>query len=278
MGHTLDLTRGGYGGDAIEEAFKPFTGQFMQFWWHFREVLRSSPSLSPHWARLDGSPMPDEEQRELVALSLLNYSVYVGVGEALTFRDRLRYFLNAQLVPQQRTFQVKRVWKAAYSSLYTSFNSLANIVYVLVKQVSAFGEDPANPWNYTPKKVLDLVKGRGLPELAEPLQHCKDRLVIRDHLDHFWFIWHSIVPGRFLIDENFTKGYTPLRPESEVSTKTDAYARCEQDIQECAADYNAVYEILSVSGGWLDKYLQAKGWVVDYSDFGCPHNGTRPKP
>ena len=49
MGTEIDFSKGGYKGDPIEEAFKEFTSDKMEFWWHFRELLRPSHAPSPNW-------------------------------------------------------------------------------------------------------------------------------------------------------------------------------------------------------------------------------------
>jgi hypothetical protein len=278
MDTEIDFTKGGYQGDVVEETFKSFTIPHMPFWWHFREVLRASDRASNLWKKPDGLPLSDDEQRELVALSLLNYAVYTGMAEAIASFDQMGCELSRTTVPTWRLFEVRRLWKAMYSSLYTSFNALCNIVCVVVGQKSPFGSDPKRVWNYTPKQAHDLVNGKGFKELTEPIGRCRERLEIRDHLDHYWTIWHVIIQGYFLIDENFTKGYVPIHPENEVSTRIDAYDLASKHILGLAQDFNLIYRALAARGGFLDQYLTAKNWAVDYSDYGPPHNGQRPLP
>jgi len=256
----------------------PFTVLHMPFWWHFREVLRASDRASQHWKKSDDTPLSDDAQRELVALSLLNYAVYTGIAEAIASFDQIGYELARTMVPTWRLFEVRRLWKALYSSLYTSFNALCNIVCVIVGPRSPFGENPKCIWNYTPKCAYNLVNGRAIKELAGPIDRCKDRLEIRDHLDHYWTIWHTISQGTFLLDENFTKGYVPIHPETEVSTTVDAYQLAREHIVEAAEDFNLIYRESAVKGGYLDQYLSARGWRIDYTDYGPPHNGQRPQP
>jgi len=278
MNAEIDSKRGGYKGDVVEETFKPFSAQYMQFWWHFREVLRANHAASPWWKKTDGTPISDDEQRELVALSLLNYAVYTGIAEALAFFEQMGYELSRTMLPGWRLFEVRRLWEAMYSSLYSSFNALCNIVCVVVGQKSPFGEKPELVWNYTPRDALNLITGKGIKGLAEPLGRCRDRLEIRDHLDHYWLIWHSIVQGRFLLDKHFEKGYVPIHPETEVLTNVDAHKQAREHILDCAKDFDLIYRQLAIKGGYLDEYLSTKGWKIDYSDYGPPHNGQRPRP
>jgi len=278
MGIEIDFTKGGYQGDVVEETFKPFTASYMPFWWHFHEVLRASDRASSRWKKSDGTALSDDEQRELVALSLLNYAVYTGMAEAIASFEQMGYELSRTTVPAWRLFEVRMLWKAMYSSLYTSFNALCNIVCVIVGQKSPFGEDPKRIWNYTPKQAYGLVNGRGIKELTEPISRCRDRLEIRDHLDHYWTIWHRIVQGQFLLDKNFKKGYVPLYPEDEVLTTVDAHKLALEHIVESAKDFNLIYREIAVKGGHLDQYLSSRKWMVDYSDYGPPHNKQRPLP
>ena len=76
MDGPIDFTLGGYDGDVVEEAFAPFTKPTMPFWWQFREVLRANHMVSPHLKKTDGTDSTDDEQRQFVALSLLNYRVH----------------------------------------------------------------------------------------------------------------------------------------------------------------------------------------------------------
>lgn len=272
------MSQGGYKGDVVEETFKPFSSLYIPFWWHFHEVLRASDRASPLWRKSDGTALSDDEQRELVALSSLNYAVYTGMAESLTFFEQMGHELSRTMNPGWRLFEVRRLWKAMYSSLYTSFNALCNIVCVVVGQKPPFVETPAGVRNYTPKKAYGLVVGRGIGELAEPLGRCIYRLEIRHHLDHYWTIWHKIDQGRFLLDKNFKKGYVPIYPEVEVSPEVDAVELAYGHVVESAEDFNLVYRELAVEDSYLDQYLLAKGWEIDYSDYGPPHNGQRPLP
>jgi hypothetical protein len=272
------MSQGGYKGDVVEETFKPFSSLYIPFWWHFHEVLRASDRASPLWRKSDGVALSDDEQRELVALSSLNYAVYTGMAEALAFLEQMRCELLRTMDPGWRLFEVRRLWKAMYSSLYTGFNALCNIVCVVVGERSPFGEKPGRIWNYTPKDAYKLVNGKGIRELTEPLCRCRGRLEIRSHLDHYWTIWHEIVQGRFLLDKNFKRGYMPIHPDAEVSLEVDAVELAYEHVVESAKDFNLIYRELAVKDGYLDQYLLAKGWEIDYSDYGPPHNGQRPLP
>ncbi len=200
------------------------------------------------------------------------------MADALAFFQQMQFELSRITLPGSRVFEVRRNWKAMYSSLNSSFNALANIICVVVGQKSPFGKDPAKPWNYTPKDALNLTQGRGLKQLAEAISRCIKRMEIRDHLDHYWVIWHAINQGQFLLDDKFQKGYVPIHPESEVSPRIDALKRAADDINGLAQDFNSIYQELATDRGFLDKYLAAKGWRIDYSDYGSPHNGKRPQP
>jgi hypothetical protein len=278
MSMQIDFTKGGYEGDVVEETFKPFTVPHVPFWWQFREVLRASDRASHRWKKSDGTDLSDDAQRELVALSLLHYTVYHGIAEAITFFEQMGCELSQTVAPGWRIFQVRRSWKAMYSSLYTSFNALCNVVCVVVGQKSPFGEDPTRIWNYTPKRALDLVKGRGIKALVEPIGRCRERLEIRDHLDHYWTIWLSITQGRFMMDENFEKGYVAIRPKDEVLPTVDAHKLASDHLVQSAQDFNLIYREIAVKDGYLDQYLSSNKWMVDYSDYGPPHDKQRPMP
>ncbi len=308
----INFDKGGYQGDAVEEAFKPFTTQRMPFWWHFREVLRASDRASPHWRTSDGSVLPDEGQRELVGVSLLNYAVYTALAEAITFLQEIEDELGLPApvgptsgsgfwrvdgtlstgttstyqqelpdteagFPGRQLFQVRRAWKALYSSLYTSFNALCNIVCVVAgKKALLKKTEPV--WNYTPKNAIDLVTEAGLKPLTEPLLRFKQRMEIRHHLDHYWLIWHTISHGKLRFDSDFAKGRLLIRPEVELSLGIDAHQRALEDIEGSAGDFNLIYRQMAVSNGFLDKYLHAMDWKIDYSGYGPPHAGQRPLP
>lgn len=277
MNGDIDFTKGIYKGDDIEEIFKPFSTKYMPFWWYFREVLRANLKASSWWQKSDGTALSDEEQKELVALSLLNYSVYTSMADAVAFLEQLHWELHRTTSAKWRVFEVRRAWKAMYSSLYTSFNALCNIVCVAVGHKSPFGAKPGFVWNYGPKQACDLVNRKGIKEIADPLGQCRVRLQIRDHLDHYWLIWHSLCRGEFLLDSAFEKGYLPIRPPAEAEVEVDALKLAKKHVVNSAKDFNSIYQELAIEGGHLDEYLSAKGWRIDYSDYG-PHNGRRPRP
>ena len=70
----------------------------------------------------------------------------------------------------------------------------------------------------------------------------------------------------------------PIYPEVEVSPEVDAVELAYGHVVESAEDFNLVYRELAVEDSYLDQYLLAKGWEIDYSDYGPPHNGQRPLP
>jgi len=278
----IDLTRGGYGGDDIEEGFKWFTGEHMEYWWHFREVLRATDRKSTaHWRMIKGLVMSDDDHRKLIAVSQLNYAVYTGIAEALSFYDDLR--LNAA---NGNIFYTRRAWKSLYSSLYGSFNAFCNLVYVIVFNKSPFGDKPTEPWNQTPGMVIAQAKKCNKASIVDVIERCQDRLQIRNHLDHWWTIWTGFIQdgqtGKldFKLDHNFKKGYILLEAELEVdwSKAFDAVQRALDEITGCADDFNSIYKEMARTGGALDKYLTDNAWEIDYSEFGEPHNGKRPSP
>lgn len=132
MQQKIDLSKGGYGGDSTEEMFKSFSASHIPYWWHFREVLRASHKAEPHWQDASGNPLSKNEYEELVAVSLYNYQVYTCLMEALTFYEQVVHEVNRHNTSGSRVFEVRKNWKAAYSSLYSSFNALCNLILVAI--------------------------------------------------------------------------------------------------------------------------------------------------
>ena len=270
MGTEIDFTKGGYTADRVEERFKPITSDKMEFWWHFRELLR--PSLSPSVLWRDGkNQLPDEDQRQLVGLSLVNYHVYTSIAEAITYQKELE-----TAVCGTEIFDVRRLWKAGYSSLYTSFTALSVIVNYVAFQRNFFRKITPHLLNWMPGDAVREARTRSSPDLLGPLEACERIMAIRHHLDHYWLIWMAGGIKTFKFDTGFSLGRIPF--ESEVSCTTDGLKRLRDDIMAIMIGYNAIYRALSISGGYFDRFLAAKGWNIDYSDYGPPHNGTRPKP
>jgi hypothetical protein len=274
----VDFSQGGYGGDITEETFALLTKPRMPFWWQFREVLRASPQTSDKWKHVDGSALAPNEHKELIALSLTNYHVYTGLAEAISFFEQMQFAIFRTTSAQERVFEVRRSWKAMYSSLYSSFTALSNIVCIVAIKKSAFGKDPSKGiQNYSPSNAIKYTEGNH-DKLAKPLRRINDRLEIRHHLAHYWTIWLQIVQGHFLIDKNFRKGYVSLVPPSKEEEMIDGAKLAKEHLFDSLDDYNVIYRELAIKGGFLDQYLKANGWIVDYSDFGPPHNRSRPLP
>ncbi len=277
MPNVVDFSRGGYKGDVVEETFKYFSAHRFPFWWHFREVLRASQQIAPYWKNVNDSNLSDDDQRQLIALSLLHYSVYTGFTEATTFFQQMTFELQRVLVFSWRVFEIRRYWKATYSSLYSSFNALCNILSVIIGNKSPFGKMPGKVWNYTPSSTIKLLTDSGINDIADILKKCKERLEIRDHLDHYWVIWTAVERGGFYMDKNFEKGTVPLTPPTKNDFTVDALKQTETHLLDFAKDFNAIYERLAISNGYLDRYLLSKGWKIDYTGY-QPHGGKRPLP
>ncbi len=283
MSQDIDFTQGGYGGDAIEETFKPFTQKYMEYWWQFREVLRApqakvNPDQNCVWWKTGHTPLSDEEWTDLIGISLTHYSVYTNMADAISFFNELGSELNRNTSTGEHLINIRRTWKAIYSSLYSSLNALSNLVTIVVTQKPRVEVKPNHEvWNYTPRSTRDLVQGRGINQIANPLKRCIDRMIIRDHLDHYGLIWCSIGQNHFFIDSNIVKGQIVIDPTT-VKYDLDAMQRVQVDLTSFAEDFNMIYREIAISGGYLDTYLQSRDWVIDYSNFGPPHNGQRPKP
>lgn len=229
----VDFSKGGYQGDTIEEMFKGFTSKHFPYWWHFREVLRASVRAQIYWQDVDGNPLGEEEVKELVALSLMNYHVYTCLGEALSFYEDMLYELKKHNSPSSRIFEVRKNWKASYSSIYSSFNALCNLVVVAVGKAPVLKVNKRGEFmNYMPKSAIDLVRKNGKEDISDLLDECKKRLDIRNHLDYYWIIWHGISQGSFLLDKNFQKGYLVTNPKSEVEAIISAPERLYKDLKE----------------------------------------------
>jgi hypothetical protein len=270
----IDFSKGGYQGDGIEELFKEFTAREMPYWWHFREVLRASHLPNPHWVRKDtGEPLYAEDASDLVSISLMMYHVYTCLAEAISFFEQLNFELNRTSPHLTRFFEVKKNWKAAYSSLYSSYIAYCNLLVVVV------GKKPLqkNGRNYHAGDTKDLFEKR--EDLQNILDSCKPHLVIRHHLDHFWLIWMSVWKGKFSIDGDFSKGYVRTSlPPPDFKNWIDGQARLKEDILEIANNFNLLFLELSKGGGYLDQYLASNDWQIDYSDYGPPHYRQRPNP
>ncbi len=266
----IDFTKGGYGGDPIEEMFKPYTSQHLEYWWQFREVLIAAPDKhNPFWKRIDGNPLSDEEYRELIAVSLMNYAVYTGLGEALWFHMELKQF-----APLRDEFAARRCWKALYSSLYSSFTALCYLVYVVVCQKTPFRRKKKSGelWSYGPGETVTAMKAKGKAVICDALEKSMDRLEIRNHLDHYWTIWNGFSNGTFTMDRNFEKGYIAVDPANDVKTDVDAVKRADEDILYCTQQFDIVYKEMAKQGGHLDDYLKHRGWYVAHP------SGQRPTP
>jgi hypothetical protein len=119
MGGDIDFSQGGYGGGPDEEFFKWFTIPHMEYWWYFREVLRGSQFVAPYWKKTDGTVLSDDEQKELIAISLLSYAVHTGIVEALTFFDHMQLEVQRMVSPV-RFLEVRRLWSVVRRKIWTS--------------------------------------------------------------------------------------------------------------------------------------------------------------
>ena len=59
-------------GGLDEEIFKKFTANNLLHWWHFRALLRANLKSQDYWQDSERNRLPDSEQAELIALSLMN--------------------------------------------------------------------------------------------------------------------------------------------------------------------------------------------------------------
>lgn len=283
MTRELDLNKGGYGGDDIEEEFKWFTSQHMEYWWHFREVLR--PVLDKkeaYWKRIDGKPMSDADHKKLIAVGFLNYAVYTGIAEAFSFFHDLR-----SNVAQRSIFGTRRAWKSTYSSLYSSFNAFCNLVHVIICNKSPFGRDDNNPWNPPTSTILKELQKVNANAAINVIEDCLNQLEIRNQLDHWWTIWIGFVEDphthqvKLRLDRNFQKkGYILIEPDKELNLEHgfDLVQRTIDELTSCAQGFNRIYKEIAITGGHFDTYLGKNGWLIEYQDYGPPHNQQRPQP
>lgn len=275
----IDFSKGGYQGNFIEETFKGFTAKYMPHYWYFREVLRASHLPSVHWKKVTGAALAteDDEAKDLVAISMIMYHVYTCLAEAISFYQALEYEIGKFNSNGTREFEAKKNWKAAYSSLYTCVNSMSNLLFIVEGQKPLYEYYPdGTPKNYTPGGAVSFFKSKK-QVFSDNIKNCRDRLEIRNHLDHYWTIWTSIGQGIFLFDKDFSKGYVVTSPPSGGQSGIDARSKLNEDIVNTAKDLDTLFLELSRPGGSLDDYLNAKGIVIDYSDYGAPHYGKRPQ-
>jgi hypothetical protein len=168
---------------------------------------------------------------------------------------------------------VKKNWKAAYSSLYSSYIAFCNMLVVVIGKRDIL----KNGRNYSAQNAKSVLKQYS--EMGNILENCSDHLKIRHHLDHFWLIWMSVEKGEFLIDSDFEKGYVRLGyPSKNYNNWLDGQVRLNEDIFGISKNFNALFIELSKVEGYLDQYLAFKGWEIQYTDYGPPHYGERPKP
>lgn len=272
----------GYKGDIVEEYFKPFSSQYMEYWWHFREILQASDRFSAIWKTCgNNAPLSDEDQQQLIGISMLNYTVYLAVVEALTFYDDMNIELHRFLSPF-RGFIIRKLWKATYSSLYTAFNALSNIVHIVVyKQSVTKINSKGEISTQTAGSIVNKLRGdadTNLQQLGDLLKKCQDNLEIRTQLDHFWTMWMRLQQGEFLIDKDYKKGQIIVYPDVEAQLKDDALKLTYNHIIELVTTFNEIYRDLASKGGYLDKYFDDRNWYVDYGNFGFYDEQRRPLP
>jgi hypothetical protein len=273
----IDFTKGGYRGDDVEEMFKGFTTIYLPHYWYFREVLRASDRRSAHWHKKAGGSVTEEEVKDLFAISMILYHVYTCVGEAISFAQALDYELARYNLDATRHFEVKKNWKAAYSSLYTSLNAVSNLLLIIAGEKPVLKPHTSGvAKNYTPQDAINTFR-QSIPAFSTTISNCRDRLEIRNHLDHYWTIWTGINQGIFVLDKDFSKGYVVTSPPASDQNGIDARSKLIEDIINTSKDFDTLFLELSRPGGSFDKYLNTKGIVIDYSDYGAPHYGTRPR-
>ena len=110
--------------------------------------------------------MPDADQRELVGLGLEHYHLYTASGEALTYHEELKNVISRNEFSAKKTFDVRRMWKAVYSSLYTSFTAMSIVVNYVAFQRSFFKKTTPHVMNWMPGNILDEARKRNSPDFA----------------------------------------------------------------------------------------------------------------
>ncbi|MCA0456968.1 MAG: hypothetical protein LCI00_23555 [Chloroflexi bacterium] len=266
----IDFSKGGYKGGEDEEYFKWFTIPEMPYYWYFREILRASDKPSDNWQYQDGTKLSEEHQKELIALSLLNYAVHTGIAESLLFFDEILLEVNKE-VTQNRIMNTRRYWKAAYSSLYTSYNSICNILYVILNCGSFFFKSKSGDVvTYGLNKIKDSKNAP--PQIIDTLKRCNSYLKIRSQMDHYWTIPLDIQRNKFVMFSPFVKGDIVLNMSPSSSNGIDGREQLEKDIHGIAKELNSIYEQITTGNNYFDKYLGRKDWKIDYSNF-QPHYG-----
>jgi len=250
-------------GGLDEEIFKKFTANNLLHWWHFRALLRANLKSQDYWQDSERNRLPDSEQAELIALSLMNYHVHSGIFEASIFQNELELELAKLMnLDTLKMINLRRFWKAAYSSLYTSYNAVCNIIYVLVTGESVFGKNKnrENPWNYTPSKTKNLLERYDHNVLYKLVFDSEQYIEIRNHLDHFWTIWTGFKGERFVMDDNFRKGRIIVDPDKELSATIDVTYKLQQDIFGLVKNLDAIYEFITqpMDTNLLENYLLKK--------------------
>ncbi|MEO1286160.1 MAG: hypothetical protein AAFV93_00220 [Chloroflexota bacterium] len=265
----IDFSKGGYGGDVVETLFEDYTKTHLEYWWYFREVLRGSDRKSDYWRYVSNNrTLNNEEQKQLIAISLMNYAVVESISEAIYCINELQQLPNNEL----QFFNSRRIWKASYSSLNRGYNAIGNIVYVLLTKKPVLN---TNNRNYSPQNAINKAESSNRNLYVSNLKKIKKVIQLRNHLDHYWIVWMGMRNNRLIFDKEFKKGKIVVEPSN--LTFTDAIKRLDSDLYVVMNSLNEIYRELSKVDGLLDEYLFAKGWYIDYADFGKPHNGKRPQ-
>lgn len=264
-----------YGGDPIEMNFRPWSCIHLPFYWHFREVLRQSPTRSDNWLSRNGDVLGDPEQLVLVRISLYSYHCFTSFVDAMETLRELRAYVDGGKVYD--ILYIKRTFSNGFTSIYRAVSAICNVVDELCNM-------PGPTQKSRPKsKILqELEKHSSFDsrECARLLRKADEKLAPRTHLDHYHLAWILADPKArvFLVDrEIVTKGIIRLE-QPGLDQFENGFDILFRYITDASAICNQVYQILAKKDGLLDVFLSSKSWRVNYKDYGEPWNGQRPIP